>query len=217
MRSIFLLLLPLLLAPAALPAKPAPPPAAHNGPFLSPMGEPFRSKQAAGDNVGAWFAAADRDGDRALTAAELREDAARFFALIDGDRDGELEMVEIARYENEVAPEVQVGLQMRATRVGDWRGDRQRRILVYEKGLDGAGRFSFLNIPHPVMAADYDMNRGVSRDEFAQAANERFALLDKDRDGRLARSELPPLPQPRLRRPRGDEDPPYRPLGSSPR
>jgi len=213
----FIVPLLLLIAPAALPAKPAPPPAVHNGPFLSPMGEPFRSHQPAADNVAAWFAAADRDGDRALTVAELREDAARFFALLDSDRDGELEMAEIGRYENEIAPEVQVGLQMRDTRVGDWRGGRQRRVPVYEKGLDGAGRFSFLNIPHPVMAADVDMNRGVSRAEFSQAAGERFALLDKDRDGRLARAELPPLPQPRLRRPRGDEDAPFRPMGTSPR
>ncbi|MGZ8286443.1 MAG: hypothetical protein ACXW27_13935 [Allosphingosinicella sp.] len=213
MRLIFPFLL--LIAPAALTAKPAPPPPAPGGPFLSPMGEPFRSSQPGADTVGTWFAAADRDGDRALTLAELRDDSARFFALIDTDRDGELEMAEIARYENEIAPEVQVGLQMRASRVGDWRGNRQRRIIVYEKGLDGAGRFSFLNIPHPVMAADFDMNRGVSREEFAQAADQRFALLDKDRDGRLVRAELPALPQPRSRRPSRDSDNPFiRPMGN---
>jgi len=97
---------------------------------------------------------------------------------------------------------------MRSTGVGDWRGGKRRRVLVYAEGVDGAGRFSFLNIPHPVMAADLDLNRGVSRDEFAQAAAQRFALLDKDRDGRIARAELPPLPQPRARRPRGERPPP---------
>jgi hypothetical protein len=84
--------------------------------------------------------------------------------------------------------------------------------------VDGAARFSFLRIPHPVMAADYDMNRGVSPAEFAQAAAERFARLDKDRDGKIVRSELPPLPQPRLRRPRGESDSPFaRPIGTSQR
>lgn len=214
------LLLPLLLltAPAAGAARPVPPPPAHVGPFLSPMGEPFRSGGPAADNVGTWFAAADTDGDGALTLAELREDGARFFALLDTDRDGELEMAEIARYENEVAPEVQVGLQMRSTGFGDWRGGRARRVVLYEKGLDGAGRYSFLNIPHPVMAADEDMNRGVSGREFAQAATQRFALLDKDRDGRITRAELPPLPQPRRRRRGGDDDNPLRrPMGNSQR
>jgi hypothetical protein len=177
-----------------------------------------RSDRPGADNVGRWFAAADREVDGALTLAEHNDDASRFFAQLDSDRDGELEMAEIARYENEIAPEVQVGLQMRSTGVGDWRGGRQRRVVVYERGLDGAGRFSFLNIPHPVMAADFDMNRGVSSAEFAQAAAERFGQLDKDRDGRLTRAELPALPSPRLRRPRdGKDNPSRRPMGNSTR
>jgi hypothetical protein len=207
-----------LIAPVELPAQQGAPAAGRGSLFLSPMGEPFRSGQPGADNVATWFAAADRDGDRVLTLAEMSGDSERFFALLDSDRDGELEMAEIARYENEVAPEVQVGLQMRATGVGDWAGSRRRRVLVFERGVDGAGRYSFLNIPHPVMAADNDMNRGVSRAEFVQAAAERFAQLDKDRDGKIVRAELPPLPQPRLRRPRGESDNPYaRPMGTSPR
>jgi hypothetical protein len=204
------LFLPLLLliAPAALAAQP---PAAHDGPFLSPMGEPFRSQ----DNIGTWFAGADGDRDGALVLVELQQDARRFFALLDADGNGELSMAEIARYENEVAPEVQVGLQMRRTGIGDWQGGRRRRVLVYARGVDGAGRYSFLNIPHPVMAADFDLNRGVTRDEFVQAAAQRFALLDKDRDGRVALAELPPLPQPRARRPRG-ESPAPRPFEQRP-
>ena len=209
------LLLPLVLlvAPAAaLPARPAaaPPP---RGLFISPMGEPFRSADA--DNVAAWFAGADGDRDGAMSADELRRDSDRFFTALDGDSNGELSMAEIARYENEVAPEVQVGLQMRSTGVGDWQGKRRRRVMLFEKGVDGAGRFSFLNIPHPVMAADADLNRGVTRSEFAAAAAERFVLLDKNRDGRLVRAELPPLPQPRLRRQRG-EVPPARPFQRRP-
>jgi hypothetical protein len=209
MRTLLALLL--VSASAALPAKPAPPPPAPPGPFLSPMGEPFRSGRSGADNAGSWFAAADRDRDGALTLAELQSDSARFFALLDSDRDGELEMAEIARYENEIAPEVQVGLQMRSTGFGDWHGGKRRRIPVYERGLDGGARYSFLDIPHPVMAADEDLNRGVSSAEFSKAAEERFKLLDKDRDGRLLPSELPPLPQARLRRPRGEREAPRRP------
>jgi hypothetical protein len=198
-----LVALSLLAFPAAAPSQPP-----VGSVFLSPMGEPFRSDRPAADNAGTWFAAADRDGDGALTPAELRDDAARFFAALDGDGNGEIGPAEIARYENELAPEVQVGLQMRGAGVGDWRGpgSRRRRIPIYDKGIEGAGRYAFLNIPQPVIAADVDMNRGVSRDEFERAAGQRFALLDSDRDGRLARAELPPLPQPRLRRKRNDED-----------
>ena len=85
------------------------------------MGEPFRSARLAVDNVGAWFAAATAIPTAPSTLAEVREDAERFFVRLDTDRDGELEMAEIARYENEVAPEVQVGLPMRSSGVGDWR------------------------------------------------------------------------------------------------
>ena len=197
MRLAFALLL--LACPAASLSQP---PA---GPFLSPMGEPFRS---AADNVGAWFGAADRDGDGALTPAELRQDAERFFALLNSDGDGELGPAEIARYENEIAPEVQVGLQMRGSGFGEWRGrgSRRRPLPTFAEGIQGAGRYSFLNIPQPVIAANSDMNRGVSRGEFGQAAAERFALLDSNRDGGLALAELPPLPQPRLRKKRNDEE-----------
>ena len=199
MRFPFALLL--MTCPAAALAQ------SPTGLFMSPMGEPFRS---SADNVGTWFEAADRDRDGALTAAELRQDAARFFAALDSDGDGEIEPAEMARYENEVAHEVQVGLQMRGAGVGDWRGagSRRRRVALFDEGIQGAGRYSFLNIPQPVIAADSDMNRGVSSEEFQQAAGERFALLDSDRDGRLARAELPALPQPRLRKKRNDEEAP---------
>jgi hypothetical protein len=183
--------------------------------FLSPMGEPFRSAGPA-DNVGTWFSAADRDSDGGLSLAELEADAARFFAALDSDSNLELGPAEIARYENEVAPEVQLGLQMRGSGFGDWRGggSRQRRVETFDRGIEGAGRYAFLNIPQPVIAADKDLNRGVTGAEFRAAAEERFGLLDKDRDGRLTRAELPALPLPRLRRPgRSDRPPAMRPRG----
>ncbi|MBV8685439.1 MAG: hypothetical protein JOZ90_08075 [Alphaproteobacteria bacterium] len=196
-------LLPILAFPAAATAQPAPdarPPAV----FLSPMGEPFRASAAGADLVGAWFRAADADGDGALTLGEVKADAARFFAALDTDGDGEIGPAELSRYENEVAREVQLGLQMRGW--DDGRRRHRRREPPpgggYDEGLEGAGRYSFLNIPEPVIAADQDLNRGVSREEFARAAGERFLLLDRDGDGRLTRAELPPLPQPRADKPK---------------
>jgi len=198
----------LLLVPFAALAQPPAPTRPAGSVFLSPMGEPYRAADPSADPVGAWFARADGDRDNALSPAEMRDDAARFFASLDTDRDGEIEPAEMARYETEVAPEVQLGLQMRGTGIGAWRDParRHRRITYFESGLEGAGRYSFLNIPQPVMAADAEMNRGVSRAEFARAADQRHALLDADRDGRLRRSELPPLPQSTLRHPRRSKD-----------
>jgi Ca2+-binding EF-hand superfamily protein len=53
-----------------------------------------------------------------------------------------------------------------------------------------AGRFGLLQIPEPVASADTNFNRGVSADEFQQAAASRFQLLDTNRTGRLTLSQL---------------------------
>jgi hypothetical protein len=200
-------------AALAQPTNPPPEPPIHGrgSVFLSPMGEPFRSPEPGADLAGAWFAGADADHDGVLTVAEMQADADRFFTALDADHDGELGPEEIAHYENEVAPEVQLGLQMRGGgfggRRGGWGGEWQGRRGggrrhgrdsgpgEYDEGLEGAGRFAYLNIPEPVISADSDLNRGVSRAEFAHAAGQRFLLLDANHDGRLTRAELPPLPQ----------------------
>src|SRR5688500_11262195 len=95
----------LLLAAAPPPApvdRPAPP-------FISPMGEPFRLATQK-EGLERWFAGADSDADGAILSAELKRDAARFFLLLDSDRDGEIEPVEMGRYEQEIAPEIRLGL-----------------------------------------------------------------------------------------------------------
>jgi EF hand len=209
-------LLALLLA-AAQPPSPERE-ESRGGVFLSPMGEPFRSADRNGDLAGRWFAGADTDHDGALSLAEMQADAGRFFATLDRNGDGEIDPVELSAYEGEVAPEVQLGLQMGSRfgggggwsagrrRGGAWgdgrektEGRRARGRGDYGEGLEGAGRFSFLNIPEPVISADRDLNRGVSRAEFLRAAGERFLLLDANGDGRLVRAELPPLPERRAR------------------
>jgi hypothetical protein len=246
MRTLF----PALLLLAASAALAQPPEAAgggprgsgfrrpHGGVFLSPMGEPFRSEDPAADNVGAWFAGADADHDGSLTLVEMQADAARFFATLDANHDGEIDPDELARYENEIAPEVQVGMQMHERAGfgrggggglgggggggghrggGGWGGGRRGGGQSggergggreaggqsgragpnggFDEGLEGAGRYSFINIPEPVISADADLNRGVSRREFVDAAGRRFVMLDTNHDGRLTRAELPPLPQ----------------------
>ena len=54
----------------------------------------------------------------------------------------------------------------------------------------GAARFGLLPIPHPIMAADEDLNRGVSIAEWDHAAATRFNMLDEAHNGRLTLAEL---------------------------
>jgi hypothetical protein len=92
---------------------------------------------------------------------------------------------------------------------GSWAGG------VREDGLQGAQRFSLLPLPEPVISADTNFNRGVSVEEFRQAAVLRFQALDVDHQGRLTLAVLEserPAP-PARQKPRTDTVVPEPPGG----
>jgi Ca2+-binding EF-hand superfamily protein len=165
-------------------------------PFVSPMGEPFRSRTPDDDPFARWFHQADGNRDGILTSDEMRADAERFFAALDDNRDGRIDSEERMKYESEIAPEVHVSSQWKRTRqqsAAD-RGDRRQwdnNIDGYQlDGLQGAARYGLLNLPEPVAGADADFDRFVSLDEFRRAASYRFQLLDSDRLGKLTLQKL---------------------------
>jgi hypothetical protein len=63
----------------------------------------------------------------------------------------------------------------------------------YDAGNMGAARFSYLDLPEPVAAADTNFDRAISPREFVDAAHQRFDALDANHDGVLTRDELPHL------------------------
>ena len=85
-------------------------------PFISPMGEPFRARTADEQPIVRWFQQADRNGDGILTADEMRADAARYFAILDADHDGEIDPDELRVYEQDIATEVQVNSRWKRPR-----------------------------------------------------------------------------------------------------
>ncbi|WP_242140012.1 EF-hand domain-containing protein [Sphingomonas sp. TREG-RG-20F-R18-01] len=62
---------------------------------------------------------------------------------------------------------------------------------AYDSVRQGAARYGFFDYPEPITVADTDFNRGISPKEFEAAADSRFAVLDKNGDGRVTRAELP--------------------------
>lgn len=96
-------------------AQPAPPPGSdqtrpqRSQVFIAPSGKPFRAAQGMPYPLATWFAAADTNHDGKIDANEFRADFAAFFNELDVNHDGRISSDEITRYENEVAPEVQVG------------------------------------------------------------------------------------------------------------
>ena len=200
--------------------------------FVSPMGEPFHARDAGGDALADWFWQADRNHDGQLTVDEMQADAERFFAVLDTNHDGEIDPDEIAHYESVIAPEVSSGPHMEMAGAGQgpppkggpgghrggghrdngsgqggWRGAR------LDQGYQGAERFGLLDLPEPVISADTNFDRGVSLEEFREAAAHRFAALDVDHQGRLTLNVLEtlrPAPPP-VQRPSTDDSPPVDP------
>ena len=156
-------------------------------PFISPMGEPFRSRADTDDALTRWFQQADKNGDGAIDAAEMQADAQRFFVSLDADHNGEIDPVELNQYELEAAPEIQTA--MKTMRGPGVKKEKKREglddMLGLTGALQGAARYGLLNIPEPVAAADADFNRGVTLAEFKFAAARRFDLLDTGHTGRL--------------------------------
>jgi len=189
-------------------------------PFISPMGEPFRARSTADDTLAIWFRGADRNHDGVLTVDEMKADAERFFSRLDTDHDGEIDPDELAQYEWDIAPDIQVmsrtkkppgaasasapkdGLEPVSGR-GRLRaggGEDDGTVLGIGGGLQGAARYGLLNMPEPVAAADTNFDRMISLGEFREAAVARFQLLDRQRTGMLGLAQLqalrPPPPTP---------------------
>jgi len=200
---------PTTSAPQSRPPAPA---FARGGgrPFISPMGEPFRPQSRDKSGLAEWFAQADRNHDGQLTLEEMQADADRFFLALDVNHDGEIDPDEIDHYETVVAPEISSGSHLAmassdnaspdeggsASRVhrgsGHYRGRGEGGFFRGGDNDDhqGAGRFGLLDLPEPVTAADANFNRGVSREEFRQAAGQRFLALDLDHRGLLTLAGL---------------------------
>ena len=214
-----LVALPLLAALAQVgPSTPITVTGHQWAPFISPMGEPFRAHSVTDDTLADWFYRADTNRDGYLTAAEMAADAVRFFAKLDTNHDGQIDPDELAQYEYEVAPEIQVMSKTRRApgqpavaaaqedpEDADRDSGRERRrhgrddedyygSLGIGGALQGAARYSLLNLPEPVAAADTDFNRSITLQEFREAALERFQLLDKAHQGRITLAQLEAMP-----------------------
>lgn len=166
------------------------------------MGEPFRPDGRDDDGLADWFRQADQNHDGRLTLEEMQADADRFFKTLDVNHDGEIDPDEISRYETAVAPEISSGHfdiasygggdspegQEGGRGGGHHRGGGGESAGFFRGAEDqhqGAGRYGLLDLPEPVVSADSDFNRGVSRAEFQAAAGQRFLALDLDHKGYL--------------------------------
>jgi uncharacterized membrane protein YgcG len=169
---------------------PAPKPLEGMATFLSPVGEPYRSEDKL-SGAEHWFVATDMDADGKISWAEFQANSDRFFRKLDVNHNGEIEPDEIERYESQIAPEIRV-----MSTGADWRpsGDDSDSAPKeqYPDRL-GAGRYSWIDLPEPIVAMDTNFDRGISLAEFQAATRKRFNALDANHDGFLTRDELPKI------------------------
>jgi len=229
MSSLFLRSAAVLLLAAQLAAcasePPEPPPrlgplegpdGAHPpgaGLFISPSGQPFRSKPGEPYPSAAWFANADTNHDGRLSREEFVADADAFFKVLDTDRDGIIDGFEISDYERKIAPEILPriaglrfgeGMDQRLLNDRGGRGGRgggpggggggARRAVAGDRAPQGAALYSMLSDPQPVSAADADLSGKITLDEWRATARARFATLDKTNLGYLTLATLPKPP-----------------------
>lgn len=208
--------------------------------FVSPAGKPFRGAPGQPAPMATWFAEADADHDGAISYAEFQADFRRWFAALDSNHDGEIAPDEVTRYETEILPEMASrggfgggmggrgggGGMGRGGGMGGHRGMGGRGGMGGRPGGGGGGagayypagaaRFGLLPIPHPIMAADEDLNRGVSIAEWDHAAASRFNMLDEMHVGRLTLAELSARRMRTMESWRGERRPQPRPTPGQP-
>jgi hypothetical protein len=165
--------------------------------FISPMGEPFRAPASQPYPSAQWFSQADANHDGVVSRQEFRDDARRFFKVLDANGDGLITDLEVQRYEYILAPEIIQATQDTAN-FGAQSGDPDS--FYHHTGLStvkqGASNFGFLDDPEPVRSTDVMFNRKITLDEWMAAADRRYARLlglgDSEDGLKLATLPRPP-------------------------
>jgi EF hand len=170
--------------------------------FISPCGQPFRSKPGEPYPVVAWFQKVDTNKDGHIDRAEFRADAEAFFKVLDRDHDGILDDTEVSYYEHNIVPEVMGTPQasrldgrarviLAALAQDESGSSSSSKIREDDLPFQGAGAYGLLNDSEPVRSADREFNGRIKLADFLARADHNFDALDSDGRGYLTLEDLP--------------------------
>ena len=184
--------------------------------FISPCGEPFRSKPGEPYPVVTWFARTDANKDGKIDRKEFEDDAAQFFHKLDVNKDGIVTDYVINFYEKRLVPEILSGLQGSAFFAGSGearliktQGPVQGSTQIDPGGAPdlppphpheddgppkGAAAFGLLNDPEPIRTADRSFASRIRLQDFIAQADRNFDDLDVYKRGYLTLEGLPRTP-----------------------
>ncbi|HTM80751.1 hypothetical protein [Asticcacaulis sp.] len=168
--------------------------------FFSPSGQPFRAAAGQPYPVAKWVEQADTDKDGKISHDEFITDATAFFNKLDANHDGYIVSSENSAYENQVAPEIQnIDPRIRQPKnytasADSGGGDTDPTGGRYQKQIVGASQYGVIDEPQPIRAADSNLDFRVKIDEWINASNQRFTILDRNEDGFITMDELPKTP-----------------------
>jgi hypothetical protein len=220
---IILAALTTLVVAAPASAQDAPPFGPPANVFIAPTGKVFRAKEGLPYPVADWFKQADANHDGKIDKTEFLADAAAFFKVIDRNEDGVITPLEVAFYEQRIAPEI-LGYRVIVGSDGVLRPLRPALLWKVQSagGIDrpssvdpagennpdsaphgpqkldesgaGASPFSFFDEPEPIMAADLSFRGVVFKADYMKLAAIHFSTLDHKDLGYLTLADLPETP-----------------------
>jgi Ca2+-binding EF-hand superfamily protein len=166
--------------------------------FISPSGEPFFAPKSEAYPIVKWFNGADANHDGKLDIDEMRNDAARFFQVLDRNKDGVVDNLEVNYYENRMVPQILAPRDVGAIETGIIRVDMQASHISPDSpnpdpmGLQqGASFYSLFQEPEPVRSADRNFDQRITLTEFLAHSDRHFHALDRDNKGYLTLADLP--------------------------